>query len=110
MKTRQPWWLTAITTVTTGAVVLVASWAAPASQTDLRHAEMGDIRPCATEDGAAPSQTYPCVWDGLTRGNGEYAGPRFIVYYRGIDATGCPVAPHHDVRCYDVDAEWGIVE
>ena len=72
--------------------------------------DLGTVAPCAHEDGVTPgpdglAQTYPCVWDGATAGEGpgagQYAGPRWLLYVAGP----CPVPtvqPSDGVRCFDV--------
>lgn len=65
------------------------------------------VQPCEFEDGSGDRQTYPCVWDATTRGNGLYGpGREFVIYVRGTDApcpTAAMVARLHGV-CFDVDA------
>lgn len=72
--------------------------------------DLATVAPCAHEDGVTPgsdglAQTYPCVWDGATAGEGpgagQYAGPRWLLYVAGP----CPVPtvqPDEAVRCFDV--------
>ena len=75
--------------------------------------DVTSLAPCFHEDGASPdadgtAQTYPCVWDGATRGDGpgagQYTGSRWLVYVSGQ----CPatyVQPSEGIRCLDV-REW----
>jgi hypothetical protein len=111
-----------------GLLILGAGWqggacAAPRSpQADAprpmatRSDWLAGVKPCLSEDGAHPDQTYPCVWDGPKRGTaGEPGGltGRVVLYVRGSDA-GCPkfeweTMPPGSV-CYDVDQWTGETE
>ena len=51
-----------------------APWSAPIAG----HAVPASLAVCAEEDGSTPGQTFPCVWDATTRGNGQ--GSSFVLF------------------------------
>jgi len=79
----------------------------PVSEQDTSVQDVSTFTPCQQEDGSGDGQTYPCVWDGLVRGNHSYKGARWIVYVSGVhqDCPAKTVQPKSAVKCLNA-SDW----
>lgn len=62
---------------------------------------------CATPDGAAPGQTYPCVWEEAHEDARPYPGIRWVWYVQDYcpSLAALPEQVGDGVKCIDV-REW----
>lgn len=98
---------TGVTLALAGLLLVIVTACRPVHEQDTSVQDVTTFAPCQQEDGSGDGQIYPCVWDGLVRGNHSYKGARWIVYVSGVrqDCPAKTVQPKDQVRCFNA-SDW----